>query len=57
MGVGCHIKGEFAGAFGYADDIVLLSPSLYVLKLFITFCEVYAKRFNILSISYNRNVF
>ena len=29
-GVGCHINGEYAGAFGgYADDMVLLSPSLY----------------------------
>ena len=25
-GVGCHIDGVFAGAFGYADDIVLLKP-------------------------------
>ena len=24
-GVGCHIDGVFAGAFGYADDIVLLA--------------------------------
>ena len=22
VGVGCHINGEYAGAFGYADDIV-----------------------------------
>ena len=31
-GGGCHINGEHAGAFGYADEIVLLSPSLYALK-------------------------
>ena len=24
-GVGCHWGGSFAGAFGYADDVVLLS--------------------------------
>ena len=28
----CHINRENAGAFGYADDIVLLFPSLYALK-------------------------
>ena len=48
VGVGCHINEEYAGAFEYADDIVLLSPSLYVLKHYITVCEDYAKRFNIL---------
>ena len=46
--VGCHINGEYAGAFGYADDIVLLSPSLCALKHSITLCEDYAKRFKIL---------
>ena len=46
--VGCHINQEFAGAFGYADDIVLLSPSLDALKHSITICENYAKRFHIL---------
>ena len=47
-GVGCHINGEYAGAFGYADDIVLLSPSLCALKHSITLCEDYTKRFKIL---------
>ena len=47
-GVGCHINGEYACAFWYADDIVLLSPLLYALKHYITVCEDNAKRFNIL---------
>ena len=47
-GVGCHINGEYVGAFGYADDIILLSPSLCALKHSITLCEDYAKRFKIL---------
>ena len=25
-GVGCHIGGQFFGAAGYADDIILLAP-------------------------------
>ena len=31
-GVECHIDGVFAGAFGYADDIVLLAQSLDALR-------------------------
>ena len=32
-GVGCHINQEFSGAFGYADDIVVLSSSLDALNI------------------------
>ena len=41
-GVGCHIDGVFASAFGYADDIVLLAPSLDALRYMIGICEDYA---------------
>ena len=47
-GVGCHIGGVFAGAFGYADDIVLLAPSLDALRHMIGICEDYAQEFHIL---------
>ena len=47
-GVGCHIDGLFAGAFGYADDIVLLAPSLDALRHMIGICEDYAQEFHIL---------
>ena len=43
-GVGRHINGEYAGAFGYADDSVLLSPSFCAVKHTITLCEDYAKK-------------
>ena len=46
-GVGCHIGGVFAGAFGYADDIVLLAPSLDALRHMIGICEDYAQEFHI----------
>ena len=26
--IGCHVGSHFCGAFGYADDIMLLSPSV-----------------------------
>ena len=47
-GVGCHIGHNFIGALGYADDIVLLCPSLSGLKDMIQICEEYAKEHNIL---------
>ena len=47
-GVGCHIDGVFAGAFGYADDTVLLAPSLDALRHIIGICEDYAQEFHIL---------
>ncbi len=27
--VGCHIRGVFAGRFGYADDFKLRTPSVH----------------------------
>ena len=32
LGLGCHVGPTFAGAFGYADDVALIAPSLYALK-------------------------
>ena len=40
--MGCHIGRTHAGTFGYADDIVLLAPSLSGLKRMIKTCQVYA---------------
>ena len=42
-GVGCHINGEYVGAFCIFLYIVLLFPSLYALKHYITVCEDYPK--------------
>ena len=47
-GVGCHIDGVIAGTFGYADDSVLLAPSLDALRHMIGICEDYAQEFHIL---------
>ena len=30
--IGCHIGSVYAGAFGYADDVALVAPSLYSLR-------------------------
>ena len=47
-GIGCFVGHHFCGAFGYADDIILLCPSLYGLKEMIKICEAYAIEHKIL---------
>ena len=39
LGLGCHVGPTFAGAFGYADDVALIAPSIYALKKMISVCE------------------
>ena len=46
--MGCHVGPTFAGAFGYADDVALIAPSLYALKKIIPVCESYVKRHHII---------
>ena len=41
-GVGCNIGGLFLGAFGYADDVILLAPSRQALQIMLTICEDFA---------------
>ena len=40
-GLGCYIENQFLGAFGYADDIVLLSPSLEALQKMVDICKLF----------------
>ena len=51
---GCWISGGFVGILGYADDLILLSPSLDGLQEMIRTCEDYARSLN-LSFSTNVN--
>ena len=44
---GCYIGHMSANAFGYADDIVILSPTCKALKSLILICELYAKEYKI----------
>ena len=46
-GLGCHVGRTFAGAFAYADDIALVSPSLSGLRQMIHICEQYAVEYSI----------
>ena len=38
-GAGCHMGKVFAGAFAYADDIILLSPSVQALNTLLFICN------------------
>ena len=47
-GVGCYIGNTFMGAFAYADDIALLSPSLTGMKRMLTICEEFSIQYDII---------
>ena len=46
-GIGCHVGLTYAGAFGYADDIALVAPSLSSLKQMMKICEQFAESHSI----------
>ena len=49
---GCYIGHIFAGAFGYADDILILSPSKYATEKMLMICESYSDMYKV---SFNAN--
>ena len=46
--LGYHIGKTFCGAFGYADDISLLSPSLSSLRAMLDICKHFAESYDVL---------
>ena len=40
--VGCHWDHHFAGTFCYADDLILLAPSLSALRIMLHTCESFS---------------
>ena len=55
LGVGCHVGGLFMGIVGYADDILLLAPSLRAAQTMLNVCENFASSRNI-KFSTNKDV-
>ena len=51
-GVGCHIGDVFTGGIGYADDILLIAPTVYSLRLMLKVCEEFGSEYNV---SFNPN--
>ncbi len=46
-GVGCYMGGVYAGAFAYADDLTLLSPSVHALRMMTDICNDYAAEYDV----------
>ena len=42
-GFGCYIGSQFFGCIMYADDLIMLSPSLKGLQSMFNLCDAYAK--------------
>jgi len=45
LNVGCHISGMFVGCLLYADDIILISPSVIGLQVMLDKCHDIAEIF------------
>ena len=45
--IGCHVGSHFCGAFGFADDIMLLSPSVSGLQNMLDCCSEFASTNNV----------
>ena len=48
FGIGCHVGKMYAEAFGCADDVVFLAPSLDALREMVSICERYATEYQLL---------
>ena len=44
----CHIGRTYCGVFGYADDLAIVSPTLFGLRQMIEICEEYASEMELL---------
>ena len=46
-GYGCHIGNVFYGALSYADDVILLSPTLCGMNQMLSICELYGVEYSV----------
>jgi hypothetical protein len=47
-GVGCYIGNMFVGALAYADDIVIIAPSVSAMRRLLHVCDTYANEYQIM---------
>ena len=47
-GIVCHINRTYCGVFGYADDLAIVSPTLFGQRKMIEICEEYASEMDLL---------
>ena len=45
--LGCHIGNTFIGSMSYADDVVLVSPTLSSLKLMLDICQEFGPAYDV----------
>ena len=48
LGFGCHIGHLFSGALAYADDLVLLAPTVLSMSKMLKVCDEYAKEYHVM---------
>jgi len=44
-GLGCYVGNNYMGSFAYADDLVLLSPTVNGMKQMLTLCEQFSNEY------------
>ena len=47
-GIGCYIGRTYCGGFGYADDLPIVSPTLFGIRQIIEICDEYASELDLL---------
>ena len=47
-GFGCYIGNNFCGSMGYADDVILLAPTVTGMKHMLQICTQYGMEYNVL---------
>ena len=55
-GNGCFINGTFFGCIMYADDLLLLSPSVLALQHMLDFCATFATDNDLIAFNVNKSV-
>jgi len=45
--VGCHVGDQCLAAFGYADDLVLLAPTVRAMRVLLNICDDFAVNYDI----------
>ena len=48
MHLGCYVDLLYCGSIAYADDVLLLAPSLHALRVMLDCCTMYANNNNVL---------
>ena len=44
--VGCYVGDLCLSALGYADDIVLLAPTVWAIRILLNICDVFAANYD-----------